>query len=163
MVPLVHLSHIHARSSLHEAGHNCRTRLKRDMPGPEPGHRRHARARAGAGGTCPMQSRAKRDMPEPEPGQRRHARARAGPKETCPSQSRSSGDMPESEPGQRTHALASAGAGGGTPMTRRGRRTRPQNVKMNTKIFSPNLTSGKPHMCQAPRRFRCLGSPKTPA
>ena len=27
MVPLVHLSHIHARSSLHEAGHNCRTRF----------------------------------------------------------------------------------------------------------------------------------------
>ena len=62
----------------------------RDMSGPEPGQRKHVRARAGAEETRPAQSRDGGGLTDPEPGQTRHAPAGAG----------TGGRMPCPEPGR---------------------------------------------------------------
>ena len=80
--------------------HGCKQNIcfpRGDMPWPEPGQGRHARARAGAAETCPGQSRTRGVMPWPEPAQRKHARARAGPEETRRGQSRPNENMPCAE------------------------------------------------------------------
>ena len=100
---------------------------------PEPGQRRRALARPGAGetrnaqsrarlGTCFSQSRArggpchcqtrgKRGMPFPETGQRRHGRARPRTDETCPCPRRATGDRAATDPGQARHAFPRDGRG----------------------------------------------------
>ena len=103
----------HARESEPDTAH---------MPGPEPGQKRHAvaragtwegadRARAGTDKTCPAQRRERRQMSGPEPG----------PGGTCLAQRRDRGDTPCPELGRPRPDRDRAGTGGAMPCPEPGR------------------------------------------